>query len=321
MRVLGRVILGVGVFLLVLAPFMRYYAYPKLAQAPQDQTLRIVSEGPNANILDPKTFTNYRTNLTSVRLVQGDVEAAKKQGDNTDVWDSTVSTTDATGKVLQRTIERAAFDANTSADVNCCGEFVSLSKGVETPVKHTGIVFKFPFLTQKHDYLFWDITLGKAFPMVYQGTEDIDGYQTYKFVQTIKPAPYGEAQQLNRNALDLPGEGDVTAQTYYSNVRTVWVEPETGVILKGQEQQYNTIRAEGEDRIVTTAVTIGYNDASVKDLADTYGGKGSDLHRLRVVLPLIALIAGLVLALGGLVLSLGLVPGLQRTGRRVPANA
>jgi hypothetical protein len=312
-RVFGRVLVGLGVFLLVLSPFMRYYAYPRLAQAPEDQTLRIVSEGTNANILDPKTFTNYRTNLTSVRLVQGDVDAADKQGGNTDVWDSTVSTVDATRKVLQRTIERAAFDANTSADVNCCGEFVSLTKGVETPVKHTGIVFKFPFLTQPHNYMFWDITLQKAFPMVYVDTEDVDGYRTYKFVQTIRPAPYGPPQELNRNALDLPGDGDVTARTYYSNVRTVWVEPETGVILKGQEKQYNTIRAQGKDRVVTTAVTIGYNDASVKDLADTYGGKGRNLHLVRVVLPLIALIAGFVLTLVGLVLALGVFPSSRRS--------
>ena len=304
MRVIGRVLLGLGVFLLVLAPLMRFYAYPKLANAPADQTLRIVSTGPDANVLNTRTFTNYKTDLTATRLVQGDVDAAEKQGGNTDVWQSTVSTVDSTGHVLSRTIERAAFNANTSESVNCCGEFVSTTKGVETPVRHTGIVFKFPFNTQQQTYSFWDLTLAKAFPMVYQDTESIDGVRVYKFVQTIKPTRAASPSSSTPTPSTCPAPGNVTGQTYYSNVRTVWVEPNTGVILKGQEQQYNTIRAEGADRVVTTAVTITYSPASVQMLADTYGSKGEQLHRIRTVLPLIALIAGLVLVVVGALLAL-----------------
>jgi hypothetical protein len=136
--------------------------------------------------------------------------------------------------------------------------------------------------------------------MVYQDTESIDGVTVYKFVQTIKPTPSAAPQQLPASLLGLPGSGDVKSQAYYSNVRTVWVEPETGVIIKGQEQQYNTIRAEGQDRLITTKATITYSDASVKMLADTYGSKGDRLHLIRVVLPIIALIAGVVLVLVGL---------------------
>ena len=140
MRVIGRVLVGLGVFLIVLAPFMRYYAYPRLAQAPADQTLKIVSYGPNANVFDTKSLTNIKTNLTATRLVQGDVAAADKEGNDTVVWNSTVSTVDDNGIVRSRTIERAAFNANTSASVNCCGEYVSVTKGVDRHVKHTGIV-------------------------------------------------------------------------------------------------------------------------------------------------------------------------------------
>jgi hypothetical protein len=318
-RVIGRVIVGVGVFLLVLAPFMRWYAYPRLAVAPLDQTLRIVSNGPGANVFDTKTLTNIKTNLTATRLVQGDVDAGRKQGDNTDVWVSTVSTVDDQGIVRSRTIERAAFNNNTSASVNCCGEYISITKGVNRPVKHEGVVFKLPFNTQEQTYQFWDLTLRKALPMLYQDTESLDGVTVYKFVQTIKPTPSGKPQKLPANLLDLPGTGNVESQAYYSNIRTIWVEPETGVIIKGQEQQYNTIRAKGRDRLITTKVTIGYSPESVAMLAKTYGDKGSRLHLVRTVLPLIALGSGLVLV--GLGLVLVLVPAQEGGARRRPAAA
>lgn len=316
MRVVGRILLGVGVFLIVLAPFMRYYAYPRLAMAPTDQTLRIVSTGSGANIFDPKSLTNIKTDVTATRLLQGDVAAADEQGDDTDVWVSTVSLVDSGGIVRSRSIERAAFDANTSSSVNCCGEYVSVDEGVERHVKHSGLVFKFPFSTQQQTYQFWDLTLLKALPMVYQDTESVDGVTVYRFVQTIKPTPSGRPQQLPASLLDLPGTSQVSAQAYYSNVRTVWVEPETGVILKGQEQLYNTLRAEGADRLVTTAVTIAYSPQSVAELSATYGDKGARLHLVRVVLPLIALIAGVVLALAGL----GLALGFQRSSGARPAS-
>lgn len=314
MRVVGRVLVGVGIFLLVLAPFMRFYAYPRLAVAPIDQTLKIVSEGRGANVFDRSTLTNIKTTLVATRLVQGDVTAAQKQGDDTDVWVVTVSTVDSQGNVRSRTVDRAAFDANTSDAVNCCQEYISTTKGVNRPVKHQGLTFKFPFDAQKQTYQFWDLTLRKALPIVYQDTESINGVTVYKYEQTIKPTPSAEPQQLPANLLGLPGTGDVSAQAYYSNTRTVWVEPETGVVLKGQEQQYNTLRAEGKDRLITTKVTIGYTPESVKMLSDTYGDKGSQLHLIRTVLPLVALIAGIVLV--GIGLFLALVPRRSNGVRR-----
>jgi hypothetical protein len=299
-RVAGRVLLGVGVFLLVLAPFMRFYAYPRLAIAPADQTLRIVATAHDANILDTKNLVNIRTGLTATRTIAGDAAAADKQGGNTDVWVMTLSTVDSKNIVRSRLIERAAFDNHTSASVQCCGQYLSTTKGVDQPVHHQGLVYKFPFDTQKHDYLFWDPTLKKATPMVYQGTTTIDGYTCYEFVQTIKPAPSAPPQKLGASFLDLPGTGKIESQQYYSNIRTVWVEPNTGVIFKGQEQQYNTIRALGKDRVITTDATVTYTPATTQMLADTFGSKGKQLHLIRTTLPLVALIAGIVVLLGGI---------------------
>lgn len=315
MRLTGRILLGLGVFMLVLAPFMRWYAYPRLAVAPADQTLKVVATAHDANILDTKNLVNIRTDLTATRTIQGDVDAANAQGDNTDVWVMTLSTVDSKNIVRSRLIERAAFDNNTSASVQCCGQYLSTVKGVKQPVHHEGLVYKFPFDTQKHTYLFWDPTIERATPMIYQGTQTIDGYTCYKFVQTIKPTLVkGSAQQLNANFMDLPGTGNVRATQSYSNIRTVWVEPNTGVIFKGQEQQYNTLNALGRPRVITTDATVTYTPATIKMLADDFGPKGKRLHLIRDVLPLIALIAGIVLVVAGL--------GLAIFGaRRQPATA
>jgi hypothetical protein len=74
-------------------------------------------------------------------------------------------------------------------------------------------------------------------------------------------------------------------------------------VLDRSEQQYNTIRYQGEDRLVTTAVNTAFDDATVKKNVDTYGPKGDQLEILRNVAPLVALILGVLLVLAGLFLA------------------
>jgi hypothetical protein len=195
-----------------------------------------------------------------------------------------------------------AFDAHTAQAVNCCGEFISETEGEETPVKHEGLLVKFPFHTEKKTYDFWDGSLLKAVPIQYRGTEDLDGLTVYKFEQTIEPTKVGE-QKLPLSLLGLPGDETVTADSMYSNVRTLWVEPVTGVIIKRAEQQDNTFNYDDEPRITTTKVTTGYDDKTVQQNIDDYSSLSTQLHLLRSVVPLVSLILGIVLLVAGLVLA------------------
>ena len=45
----------------------------------------------------------------------------------------------------------------------------------------TGLVNKWPFDAEKKDYLYWDSMLGEAVDATYDGTETIEGLETYKY--------------------------------------------------------------------------------------------------------------------------------------------
>ena len=69
---------------------------------------------------------------------------------------------------------------------------------------------------------------------------------------------------------DGTGE-DVPAKVMYGNVRTLWVEPNTGVIVKGQEAIDKTL----ESALGTVAATkgvIGFDESTIKANAQEWGG-------------------------------------------------
>lgn len=301
-RKLGIVLVGLGAFFIVLAPMLRFYAYPQLAKAPQSYNNVSTLEGPDATLFDIGTFKEITTDVTTTAKTVGDVKAAEDQGNNVVVWVTSTSTKSADGVMRTREVERSAFDATKATAVNCCGEFVSTVEGEREPVKHRGLLVKFPFDTQKKTYDFWDGTLLKPVAIKYKSSSSIQGVDVYKFEQTI-PATNVGSQDLPLSLLGLPGTDTVTADSMYSNTRTLWVEPNTGVIIKRQEAQDNTLDYDGEPRITTTKVTATFDAKTVKANVDEYGPLGTQLHLLRAVLPWVSLFLGVLCIVVGLVVS------------------
>ncbi|MGO4256218.1 DUF3068 domain-containing protein [Marmoricola sp. RAF53] len=298
---MSLVLIAVGVFLIVLAPMVRFYAYPKLAVAPPNQRSVTTLVGPNATIFDIATLKEIQTDLTTVVNTTGDESTPDKAPGNVTYVNST-STNSADGVMRSRDVERMTFDAHTGvANPKCCGDFVSTTEGVETPVTHTGLPAKFPFQTEKKTYDFWDSTLLKSAPIKYQGTATVEGVDVYKFGQTLAPTAY-ETMDVPLSVLGLPGDETVTADRVYGVTRTLWVEPETGVILKRSEAVTETLNYQGEPRVTLTKVTTGYDDKTVKKNADEYGSQANLLHLVRVTGPQIAFVLGLAMVIAGIVL-------------------
>jgi hypothetical protein len=294
-------LLGVGAALLVVAALMRFYAYDRLAVAPIDQDSTSTLVGPDATIFDVKTLSERQTDLTTRARTVGDIQASKDAGDNVRVWVNTSSTTDSDGNVVSRDIDRVAFDAHTGEAINCCGEYYETTEGDQQKIEHKGLQFKFPFDTQKQTYDWWDSTLLKAMPIAYVRSEDVEGYNTYVFQQSIDPT-VTDTVDVPASVLGEKGNGNLEAQQVYSNTRTLWVEPNTGVVLKRTEQQDNYLQYDGERKVTTTKVTTGYTEATSKEFADEYGMLGTLLHLIHTVLPIVLLVLGLLLVvLGGIV--------------------
>lgn len=301
MRKLSVVLVALGAFLIVLAPMVRWYAYPRVAVAPAAQKSVTTLVGPDATIFDIQTFKEITTDLTTTVRTIGDTKAAEKAGNGTVIYVNSTSTKSSDGVMRSRDVERMAFNQRTGAAVNCCGEFISNTEGVETPIKHEGLVAIFPIPTEKKTYPFWDATLKSATPIKYTGTGTVEGVDVFTFENTTEPTKVG-TQEIPLNLLGLDGTDNVTADEMYSVVRKLWVEPNTGVILKRSERVLDTLNYDGQPRLTLTKVDTQYDDATVKHNADKYGSEGRMLHLVRSVIPLASLVVGLFLLFLGMTL-------------------
>lgn len=290
---------GLGTFLLVAAVLMRFYAYPKLAVAPLEQKSDTFLSAEDATILDLATLSPITTDLEVSVRTQGDVAASEEAGDDVRIWVSTTSIRSADGEIRSRSVDRAPFDTVTGFGVDCCDGWTSENDGERVPTTFEGVVFKFPFNTQKEDYPYWDGTLREPVTLSYDGEEEVDGLTTYRFI--------GEVPDTVVGTRDVPGslvnsdEATVTADTHYANAYTILVEPNTGAIVDLTQEQNGYVEANGA-QIPTTQATISYTDAQVADMVDEVGTQGPLLGNLRGLFPIGAAIIGLLLLGAGFAL-------------------
>jgi hypothetical protein len=302
-RLIALVAIALGTLLLLLAPLLRWFVYPQVAVVPHDTETTTVSFGEDIRILDIAAVLAGRTaveRVTDITSTRGTVSLVGELPESTSddevaVWHTVVNNADARGMTVSATESIVAFDRHTGAGVPGYNQAVN-----GEPVEHEGQILKFPFGTEKRDYEFWDANILATQPAVYDGEEEIDGLTVYRFVQTIQPTAV--------DRLDVPGvlagvdQDAVEVERVYSNVRTVWVEPNTGVIIRGQEDQDSILRYEGEEIAKVTDGTLAYTDETVSELIDEYSGTASQLNLIKNTLPVVSLIAGLILLAAGVVL-------------------
>ena len=286
-RTSGLVLVGLGAFFVTAALMLRFFVLPNLLVTPIDQFAESFARG-TGTVFNPSTLEEETgVDLVAHRTLRGDVAASSK---DVGVWDqSLLLEREATGELVNAYTDRVAWDRKTAEAVNCCGEAVD-----GEPVKHVGLSYKFPFNTEKTTYQFFDVTSRKAFPMRYQASEELQGLTVYRFEQVVDPQRIGES--------DVPGslvgsdEATVTAPRYYDNVRTVWVEPLSGVIVKGAEQQHQVFRDEaGADAVTLIEVTLTFDERTQKQQADLAKDARSQAGLVGTWVPLALLVLGLVL--------------------------
>ncbi len=308
-RVLGFVLATIGVALLVIGVVSKPVIYDGLATVRLDQSSTSVSEGSGMSALRASAdgITVLRdVTLRSTRQVRG-IPGRVKGKDNQAFWQTGV-TSEAVGVgKLTFSQEGVSFDRKTGLATNCCNDFASAGTLDEPlkvqPITHEGLFFKFPFNVQRKSYPFWDGDLKRAEPIVFKGMDKIDGVTVFRFEQKLGPEVVSQQAGLPG---DLFGAAQpVDADLVYENLRTVWVEPNTGVIIKGQEEQNKRFEAAGLPSVPVTVGTIGYSADTVRKNADDWGTKGQLLKALRTTVPVIGIGLGLLLLGLGLFLILG----------------
>jgi hypothetical protein len=298
---------GVGCFLIVAALMLRFYAWPALAVAPVNQNSVTRLQAEDATFFNTATLSEEQTDLSVENQTLGDVEATEEAGDDIRVWFGSTSIRAADGTIISRSQERVAFGAHDGAAVNCCEAYTETTEGDRQAANREGQVYKMPFNTQKQTYQWWDGTLGDAVEMKFIEEDEVDGLKAYVFESSVPRTRVGQREVPG----SILGEDEdvVTAETYYENEKTLWVEPETGAVIDRNERTVTTLAYEGEDRVTATEANLEYTDETVADNVEDLGETGRQLGLVRTTAPIAAGVLGLVL------LALGIVVSRRRSGQ------
>ncbi|MFS8203075.1 DUF3068 domain-containing protein [Streptomyces sp. CWNU-52B] len=241
-RKASLILLALAVFFAALSPLLRWYAFPRLAKIPAGQYQDMVLEAKDATLLDYGTMTAKKVDkVTVVQTLKGDVEASEKieRTANRDVvvWDGLSYVQGPDGKMVSRIPERYIFDAHTQEPVHATGEMVD-----GDPVRREGIEFKWPFLTEKRDYEYFDAQARITAPIHYEGTQDFRGVDVYYFEQTIPwtKVPFPKIMPVEGITPESVARTGTTR--WYTTVRKFWVEPVTGAPVYGEEIHKEELR-------------------------------------------------------------------------------
>ena len=299
-RVTGLVLCGLGAALIVLAPLFHWWVGPTLVKSPIGGSTHSDASGDNTTYTD---FADPSKRQQTGTVRSRDVYKSIPQ-DSTDTvavyeLDSEIYYTDEPDLSLDISAaqERFTIDRKT-------GMTVADPKGkerIDADVnnqwsKHSGLIVKFPFGTEKKDYPFWDSQIRSSeFPMQFRGEETLEGLKVYRFEQTIPDT-------------DLSAQ---TANLHYASVRVAWVEPTTGVIVKGQQTVKVTLGAPSDTNKATVLDgTLTFTDQNIKDSAQKAKDGRAKVALVKVYLPLFCLLLGLVILVVGILLT----RGAQRAG-------
>lgn len=307
-RGIGIVLVGLGVFLLVLGALLKFSVVPAVAKAPLspgEDTSGVTQtdqSGVAAKLFDPATLTE-RTDvpLTVTRYTRGDVPAsqtAEAQSADLAVYDTFQRVEDNAGVVVLADTARFAFNRVSSQLSNCCGANVNGEN-----VQMSGLVpLKFPVFTQQQNYPYFDTALNEGVEAVYQDSESLEGITVFKFIVTVTPTQTG--------TLEVPGDlvgsplPNFVAPRFYSNVLTLWVEPATGAIVKGESVQVQTLRGpDNTDQVTLIDAVIGTTPEQVTSAINYAQSQASLLTLLNSTIPLAALLVGVLLLIVGIVLA------------------
>jgi hypothetical protein len=324
-RIVSYVLIGLGVFAVALGLLLRFYAYPKLVKIPLDIDSVSVAQGDGVTSLlieevddVPTPQIRHGLSVTSTTHVTGDLtDPSVVEGGDVAAWvEARRTVDDASGILMDASLRELCLDRHSGEAVAPCeNQYLSVEEGERITadaniVQQPGLSFKYPFGTEQRDYRIYDLNVRKAVPARFDGVETIKGVECYRFVAEVKDARI-EQQEVPGTLIGRDDEPSVTVDRYYNDRRTMWVEPETGVMILVQDEGKQELVAPDESPGAGTTVyegTLRLNDETVdKNIAQA--DENSGRLSLLTTAPIVLWIAGGVLFLVG-------VPLLMFTGRR-----
>ena len=285
-KVTAGLLLGLGSFLLVAALTVVLWGNDAVKKTPLD-TDSVTNLSGTADKLNPATGEVESLEVKAASVTQADSELSD---DNVVVFVSTTCLVIDEGDIPQcvdYTDERLitassdvfATDRHTAEAVNG-SEYLPPSAE-----EKSGLINKWPFDVQKKDYTYWDGLLGEAVDATYDGTETIDGLETYKYHVLIE---------------DAPAEVVTDIEGVYSQDKYLCIDPTTGAIINQTQHEVREL----EDGSPLLDLNLGFTDDQVSANAADAKDNGTQLGLLTKTLPLVGFIGGAIALLAGLFLML-----------------
>jgi|RhiMethySRZTD1v2_1073278.scaffolds.fasta_scaffold03023_7 DUF3068 family protein len=306
-RVAGVLLIALGVFAVTLGFMLPTVVYNRLAVAPLDPDAETVAQGTNVTVLYPSLIAQGAANpvrtdvtVTARRVVSGKLDAPEvKLNGDVALWRVGLVVEDEKSTLINAVEQWVCVDRRTAeGQQKCTEQKIDDGTSVVTDVNQAGLAYKFPFNTERKTYTFFDVTLHKATPIVYDGDETINGLKTYRFLQRIEPT---KVDTRDVPAALLGGTtGAVTADRMYQNARRVWVEPATGQIVKGSEEvrQWLVNPANGRGLPVLQG-TLTWTPQTIQRQVDDAKKNADKLNMLTNTAPLVLwIVGGVMLVLG-----------------------
>jgi hypothetical protein len=295
MRILARVLLGLGAFLVIAGVLAVAWAPGVVKKTPLDVDSHTVYEGEAAKI-DAATGDFDKKPVYAIQDTKADAD--KSSDDHVLFVETSCLVVDTGGArecvngndpdLITADIDIFATDRVTAMAVD--DENLPADSG-----PHEGLINKWPFDVEQKTYPYWDGTIGRTVDMKYDGTEEIEGLETYRFTSSVSDEEIEVAE-------GVPGT--------YSNAVTVNVDPKTGAIVKGAQDQQRFL----EDGTPALDVQIVWTEDTINDAVDDIKSQGMLLTLLLTVLPIVGFVGGALCLIGGFLL-------LRRQPNAQPAEA
>lgn len=287
-KIVGWVLVGLGTFLLVIGLLATLWVPGATKKTPLgvDSETRLTG---TAEKINTGTGDLDELDVKILSATKGDTDASTDDVavfvNTTCVTEDSPDTPECVGnkddaRLISNSIDVFATDRVTALAVN---NETFEEKGA-TP--HEGVVNKWPFDAKQETYPYWDGLLGEAVDATFEGVEEIDGLETYKYRELVEER---EAEV----ASDIMG--------VYSQDKMIWVDPRTGSIIK-QQQEETRATAEGATLLHLEAT---FTDETVAKNVEDAKANISSLDLLGSTVPLVGYIGGGLLLIGGLFMLFG----------------
>lgn len=281
-KIIGWVLLALGTFLVVVGLMAAVWAPGQVKRTPldTDSTTRLAG---TADKLNPGTGEVESLEVKAASVTKADSEHSDDDVivfvsstclviDEGDVPDC-VDADDPEGRLVSASTDVFATDRSDGTAVN--GSYVPPSAE-----EKEGLVNKWPFDAEKKTYPYWDSMLGEAVDAEYDGTETIDGLETYRYHVLVE---------------EQPAEVVTDVDGIYSQDKYIWIDPVTGAIINQTQHEVRELT----DGSTLLDMQLDFTEDQVSANAADAKDNGGLLGLLTKTVPLVGLIGGVVALLVG----------------------